>query len=243
MDLNLKAKLLGKQWYPPNLVFQRFNELVKKYSLEIVDTKVDFKSAREMRAVAFMLFGQHLNDGYKYMMLPASETDETPDVYTLFQTEHPLHTHIQTVEVVTFKGNSGNDVGQFILDTKLLNRKKAYDAQTIILCEIRKETAINFDYLYKQFRLTQFTPENVYIIGEVRNSYDWLLTQVWPTFGQKQYSVVEQSNKYPVKKPSTYRSGQGDIINSVHNPNIQPHNMYEMFGLDEDSLNRKFGKD
>jgi hypothetical protein len=241
MDLEIKEKLTKLHWCPPNLVLQRWNELIQTYGFAAVDSKRDFKKAREMRAVAIAMLGFHLADGNDYLMQAALEKEQSPDVFTLYQTEHPVWTNYQTVEVVTYESHTNIDVGQFILNTKLLNKNKSYDEDTIILCEIHKgDTFINWAVLYKQLAAATFKPKLIYIVGELRDSNEWMVSQVWPEVAHVKFNLVQQANSYPIKRPYIFFPGRGETFDVKHLSNVPPPNKYQIFGLNEVELEKKY---
>lgn len=122
-------------------------ELIKIYGQKTIDEDTrNFRQVGEMKCAAIMILALHKAFGYRFFM--QASKDEFPDVWTLYQEEVPgksVHTKYQTVEVVTYDSHSDGNVGDFILKSKLINPKKAYDEETIILCYIRKSgTFIDF---------------------------------------------------------------------------------------------------
>lgn len=241
MDLEIKEKLTKNHWCPPNFVLQRWDELVKAFGFTTIDSKVEFKKAREMRAVAIAMLGFHIVNGNNYLMQAASEKEQSPDVYTLYQTEHPVLTNYQTVEVVRYECHTSTNVGQFILDVKLLNEKKAYDADTIILCEICKaNTFIDWNSLYQKLKQATFKPKLIYVVGALRDSEEWVVSQAWPEVAHVRFDLNQQANNYPIKSLPIFFRGQGETFNTKPLPDVPLPNMYQIFGLSEAELKRKY---
>src|SRR3972149_9698866 len=174
---------MTKYWYSPAYVIYMAEELIKIYGQDVIDRDTVFQKVGEMKGAAIMLLGLHKAFGTHFFM--QSSLDQFPDVWTLYQEEIPgknVDTKYQTVEVVTYETHTNIPVADFILKCKLINPKKAYDEETIVLCYIRKAgTFIDFNALYEKLKLHKFKPTRVFVIGnKMENPQIFLLSQVWP---------------------------------------------------------------
>lgn len=235
MDLDIKEKV--KQWCPPNVVLQRWNELVEVFGFQNVDTKGDFKKAREMRSVAIALLGLHTHDNFEYMLQIPTEKDQSPDSIKMPQFENSIRTKYQTIEVVMYEPRSEGEVCDFII-TKLRNKKRDYDKDTIILCSIHKDFSyIDFPKVYSKFSKVHFKPEKIYILGEMKQNKNWVISQVWPNIEHIQFDFVKEANAYSVKGLFPKRA---ENIGKEYLPVISTLSMYTLFGLNEIELIRKY---
>lgn len=231
-------------WYPPNLVILAAEELAKKYGQKVIDKDNLFKKVGEMKAAAILLLALHKSLKHDYYMQCSQE--KYPDVYTLYQKEIPgknKETKYQTVEVVTYEEHSKGEVADFILWTKLINPRKAYDEKTIILCYIRKHgTFIDFNQLYESMNEHKFKPSRVFIVGNtIENPNVFLLSQVWPIIHREKISYIDEVKNYPVKRRLTFRMGLSKKIGYESGPR-HPIDPCEVFFIDKEKLEKKYKK-
>ncbi len=220
-------------------------ELVNIYSQEIIDKDTrNFRKVGEMKCAAIMLFALHRAFGHQFLMKASKE--EFPDVYTLYQEEVPgklVDTKYQTVEVVTYDPHSEGDVVDFILKTKLMNPKKSYDEDTIILCYIRKAgTYIDFNDLYEKLKKNKFNPSRVFIIGN-KMGYEnfFVLSQVWPILHDELINYVEEAKTYPLPHRRFFKKGTPKKIEIAMGTSL-PIDPYEPFDVDEKKVKEKYKK-
>lgn len=232
-------------WYSPAYIIHMQAELTKIYGQEIIDKDTkNFRKVGEMKCAAIMLLALHKAQGHVFYMQASKE--EFPDVYTLYQEEVPgklLDTKWQTVEVVTYDSHSDGDVGDFVLKTKLMNPKKSYDEDTIILCYIRKAgTYIDFNNIYEKLKKSKFKPTRVFIIGNrVGNVNIFVLTQVWPIIHHETVDYIERTKAYPLPHRRFFVRGTPRKIESKPGPSL-PINPYKPFDIDEKKVKDKYKK-
>ena len=188
-------------WYSPGYVIYMDAELIKTYGQEIIDRDTLFQRVGEMKATAIMLLG--LNKAFGTHFFMQSSKNAFPDVWTLYQEGAPgknVDTKYQTVEVATYETHSSMEVADFILSSKLINPKKAYDEETIILCYIRKAgTFIDFNLLYQKLKQNKFKPSRVFVLGnKIGNPQIFLLSQVWPVIHHEEVDYVKRTKSYPL---------------------------------------------
>ncbi len=234
---------MSRPWYSPAYVVHMAEELIKTYSQENIDKDTLFQKVGEMKGAAIMLLGLHKAFGTHFFM--QSSLDRFPDVWTLYQEEvsgKNVDTKYQTVEVVTYETHTSIPVVDFILKSKLINPKKAYDEETVILCYIRKAgTFIDFDLLYEKLGQYKFKPSRVFVIGnKMKKPQIFLLSQVWPVIHHEDVDYVERTKAYPLPHRKFFKKGvskkveyRGSISSSKPNP-------YEVFNLDEQILKKKY---
>lgn len=232
-------------WYSPAYVIHMQAELTKIYGQEIIDKDTqNFRKIGEMKCAAIMLLALHKAQGHHFYMQASKE--EFPDVYTLYQEEVPgklLDTKWQTVEVVTYDPHSEGDIADFILKTKLMNPKKGYDEDTVILCYIRKAgTYVDFNNIYEKLEKNKFKPTRVFIIGNlVGNVNMFVLTQVWPIIHHESVDYIERTKAYPLPYRNFFVRGTPRTIESKTGPSL-PINPYEPFDIDEEKVKDKYKK-
>jgi len=234
---------MTKYWYSPAYVIYMAEELVKIYGQDVIDRDTVFQKVGEMKGTAIMLLGLHKAFGNRFFM--QSSLDQFPDVWTLYQEEIPgknVDTKYQTVEVVTYETHTNIPVADFVLKCKLINPKKAYDEETIVLCYIRKAgTFIDFNSLYEKLRLHKFKPTRVFVIGsKMENPQIFLLSQVWPVVHHEAIHYVERTKSYPLPRRMYFKKGVPKKINYETGKSTLKTNPYEVFNLDEQALKRKY---
>ena len=231
-------------WFSPSYVIYMAEKLIKIYGQKIIDKDTHhFRHVGEMKCAAIMLFALHRALGQNFLMRASQE--EFPDVYTLYQEEVPgklVDTKYQTVEVVTYDPHSEGDVVDFILKTKLMNPKKSYDEDTIILCYIRKAgTYIDFNYLYEKLKKNKFKPSRVFIIGnKVGYENIFVLSQVWPTIHHEAVDYIERAKTYPLPHRRLFKKGVSKKINDEFSSSVLTTNPYEVFHIDETKVKEKY---
>lgn len=233
-------------WFSPSYVIYMAEELIKTYGQEIIDKDTHhFRQVGEMKCAAIMVLALHKAFGHHFFMQASRE--EFPDVWTLYQEEvpnEPVDTKYQTVEVVTFDPHSDGDVGEFILKSKLINPKKAYDEETIILCYIRKKgTFIDFNNIYERLKKHTFKPTRVFIIGNTMvNENIFTLSQVWPVVHHEAVDYIERTKAYPPPHRRFFKKGISKKINNKFSRSNLTTNPYEVFNIDENEVKEKYKK-
>jgi len=232
-------------WYSPAYIILAAHELAKTYGQENIDRDNLFKKVGEMKSTAIMLLGLHKAFGTHFFM--QSSLDAFPDVWTLYQEEIPgknVDTKYQTVEVVTYETHTDIPVVDFILKSKLINPKKAYDEETILLCYIRKAgTFIDFSVLYEKLKQHKFKPSRVFIVGNKAESPQiFLLSQVWPVIHHEDIDYVERTKTYPMPYRMLFKKGVPKKIDYKTGSSTLKTNPYEVFNLDEKHLKKKYKK-
>lgn len=232
-------------WYSPAYVIYMANELVKLYGQDTLDRDHIFKRVGEMKVTAIMLLAQYKVTGKQYFM--QSSKDEFPDVWTLYQEEVPgknVNTKYQTAEVVTYEKHSNIPVADFILKTKLINSKKGYDEDTVIICYIRKGgTFIDFNILYAELSKHKFKPSRVFTVGNrLSNPGIFIVSQVWPDIHHEAIDYVERTKSYPLPHRMFFKKGVPKKIEYKIGGTTSPTNPYEAFNLDGQFLKKKYHK-
>jgi len=230
-------------WFSPTYVLHAHADIVRLFGQRIVDTKTDFQRVGEMRKSAIMALALHKRTGMHLLMQASRET--FPDVLTLELIESldkPVHGNYHTVEIVDFGKNGEQDIAQFLLDIKLKNKKKAYDEDTIILCYINKPFSATFDEIYKKLKREVFKPKIVYILGRRKDNGEYLLTQIFPEVAHITLDALAQSKIYPPPLHSTFTLSSKKKIEFVKNKGVARPTGFEVFGLNEAELRKKFNK-
>lgn len=231
-------------WYSPGYVISMAQDLIEKYGQETIDKDPNnFRQVGEMKCTAIMLLA--LNKVLRKHFFMQVSKDQFPDVWTLYQekiSSKDVDTKYQTVEVVTYEPHSNMDVGDFILKSKLINPKKAYDEETIILCYIRKGgTFIDFNDLQNKLKKHKFKPSRVYIIG---NKIDYpnifVLSQVFPTLHHEVVDYIERTKAYPLPHRMFFRKGVTKEIDYNKNRGALKTNPYDVFSIDEKKVREKY---
>lgn len=232
-------------WYSPGYVIHMEAELVNIYGQDVIDKDTqNFRKVGEMKCAAIMLFALHRAFGHHFYMRASKE--EFPDVYTLYQEEVPgklVDTKYQTVEVVTYDPHSKDAVVDFILKTKLMNPKKSYDGDTVILCYIRKAgTYIDFNDLYEKLKKHKFKPSRVFTIGNKMGFENiFQLSQVWPSLHDEFIDYVREAKSYPLPHRRFFKKGAPKKIEIEMGLSL-PINPYEPFDIDEKKVKEKYKK-
>jgi len=185
-------------WFSPTYVLHAHVDIVRLFGQEIVDMKTDFQRVEELRKSAVMVLALHKRTGIRLLMQASRDT--SPDVLTLELIESldkPVHGSYHTVEVVDFGKNGEQDVARFLLDMKLKSKKKAYDEKTMILCYINKSFHANFAEIHKKLKNEVFKPKIVYLLGRIKNSKEYLLTQIYPEVAHITVDALAHSKIYP----------------------------------------------
>lgn len=234
---------MSKYWYSPAYVIYMAEEIIKKYGQDIVDKDTLFQKVGEMKCTAVMLLGLHKAFGTRFFM--QSSLDQFPDVWTLYQEKVPgknVETKYQTVEVVTYETHTSISVVNFILKNKLINPKKAYDEETIILCYIRKAgTYIDFNLLYDELKKHRFKPTRVFIVGnKMEDPQIFLLSQVWPVIHHEAIHYVERTKAYPKPHRMFFKKGIPKTIDYKTGTSTLKTDPYPVFNLKEQILKTKY---
>lgn len=232
-------------WYSPAYVIYMAEELAKIYGQTIIDRDTVFQRVGEMKGSAILSLAMNKVDGHRYFMQASQE--EFPDVFTLYQEEivgKNVDTKYQTVEVVEYKPMMQKGVAEFILDSKLINPKKAYDEQTIIVCYIRKfGTFIDFNKLYEKLKSQKFKPTNVYIVGNIMGADNlFQVTQVWPVIHHEVIDYVERTKAYPLPHKMFFKKGVSKKLDYKVGSTSLKTNSYEVFNLNEEEVKKKYDK-
>lgn len=233
-------------WYSPAYVIYMAQELIGIYSQEIIDKDShNFKQVGEMKCTAIMLLALHKAFGHHFFMQASKE--EFPDVWTLYQEQvrtDYVDTKYQTVEVVTYFPNMEIEVADFVLKSKLINPKKAYDEETIIVCYIRKAgTYVDFNQLYQKLSKHKFKPTRVFVIGNtVRDQNIFMLSQVWPIIHHEAVHFIERAKSYPLPHRVFFKKGVTKTIDYSKNRGTLKTNPYEVFNIDEGKVREKYEK-
>ncbi len=205
-------------WYSPM-------QLIKfaDYALKHNASKQSKKMIDEMLPVAVATIGLAEISGKAHWLQHVSEKKQAPDLRSLYQEkkDRKMVFHISDIEVVTLGPYSnGDDIAQFILDTKLNNPKKAYDERTIFICHLnRKLNAVVSEISNK---LTAYNkPQDVFLIGLIRYKNVYQFSQVNPKIGPT--LIINLNKRVNSQLPAIYSTLEGSktlIANSTKNPYI-----------------------
>ena len=234
---------MQKPWYSPAYVISMAEDLVKDYGQDNMDKDTLFQRVGEMKGAAIMLLALHKAFGKHFLM--QSSQEESPDVFTLYQEEVPgknIDTKYQTVEVVIYETHSKMPVADFVLKSKLINPKKAYDEDTIILCYIRKGgTFIDFNILYEELKKHKFKPSNVFVLGnKISNERMFILSQVWPIIHHEIVDYVARANSYPLPYKMFFKRGVTSKLDYKVGTTVLKTNPFEVFDIDEEKVKEKY---
>lgn len=202
-----------KCWLSPRLVLVYYDEILKKHGDKLFTSR-DFKKVLEAKAVAIALLGIHKYTKGHFMMQVPKDVNSSPDIVTMNLKESedkPVHMQLQDVEVVEYSKHSEEDIGSFLINTKLSPTiaKKAYDDKTIILCNITKnKVPVDHGNLFNEISTISPKPA-VYLLGPIldKNKH-YRLARVWPGLdGPIEIDIVGEGNKYP--KPDSCKFSLG----------------------------------
>lgn len=224
-----------KHWVSPRLVLLFYDDLVKKYRDQILESK--YKKAHEAKSVALSVLAHHKNNKNKYLMQVPKEVNESPDIVTMFldkpkENERGIQLRLHDIEVIEYKTEETQELSDFLIEKKLdpTKSKKAYDDKTTILCHVRKATVIYFEKIHTDIK--KLSPKaHVEILTKI-GSGEYNLTQVWPSKGSQNFNVLEEAKNYP--KPDSLLLGLGvdnDII--VKHTDLPLPSIEEVFELDK----------
>lgn len=227
-------------WYSPHIVISAMSSLTKKYGAN-VETKGEFKLAREMFDAAVSLLGAYeLHTDNKYFMQPNLQSG-SPDVVAVKQTEitgEPFLLEKTNIEIVTMNDYSDTeDVVEFLQKTKL-SSKKSYDSYTLIVCVINKKIQINRQKIIE--RLKEIKPKStVYILGKLQNESDkWTIFSPFPvSIRPVIYSFSTTMQKYSLPHVVTLHRGSTQKI-TYEKGEQSKISIYEIFNLNEEKLEK-----
>lgn len=138
---NSNISLTNKIWFSPVNVIYHFKKLETEG--KIAPGMKHYKKCCEAFIAAISLVGVIKMIGREFWMQIVDDSEQSPDVRTGCYNKKIRDNDfaIVDVEVVTYDGNSSEDIVDFLLRTKL-SRSKGYDNLTTILCHINKITSI-----------------------------------------------------------------------------------------------------
>jgi hypothetical protein len=196
-------------WYSPHLVIRAFGQLINIHGHD-VETKREYKLAKEMFESAIALLGSYeLDHGNKYFMQPNLQSN-SPDVMAAKLTESendPVNLEVTQMELVRMEDHAGtNNVFEFLEKTKF-SKKKSYDEKTLIVCIVNKKTQVNRMQLAQRFR--DMNPlSTVYVVGKLQNSEQWVIFSPFPVFTKSVfYNLGETLKKYSLPEVISLHRG------------------------------------
>lgn len=236
-------------WYSPHIVIDKFRELASIFGEDNI-LKPDFKNAKEMFTAAVGLLGAYElgrteTSSQNIYFLQLNKQSKSPDVMAAKQTERPndpILLEMSQMEVTELEDHFKSDnVVEFLKETKL-SPKKSYSDKTMIVCLVNRKVPLNPHQIQEALKILKPRP-TIYIIGRTdqNNAGDYLILTAYPPTLSKpvHYNLVKTAKKYSL--PSRVRFGLGmDYKINYKKENMEPFDIYDMFGLDELKLKTKY---
>ncbi|HQU08212.1 MAG: hypothetical protein B7X04_04360 [Parcubacteria group bacterium 21-54-25] len=197
-------------WFSPRWVlacfYRRRGELGKDFQKHL-----DFKAMKEAWIVSVMMLGMMKRLGRGgWVQLVDQRKEATPDVRTGFLMNGPGESgkfRYQDVEVVTLTSHSTEPVEEFLKRTKL-SRKKAYQADTIILCYVDKDLQTKKWTEIQQDLAATNASYDVYLLGRTdKDKHNYQLARVHPGLDQAVRFDIEEEIKKDYGFKNTLRLG------------------------------------
>lgn len=230
-DSNLS--LTNKIWFSPVNVIYHFMKLESEG--KIAHGKKHYRKCCEAFIVAISLVGVIKMLKREFWMQVVDDKEQSPDTRTGCYNKKTRDNDfaIQDVEVVTYESNSPESLFDFLLRTKLSN-KKAYDERTTILCHINRVTQMpSVQELNQQLLAKNLNIKSpVIIVGKVDSEKEiYHMAQIYPTVDLEttlDIMIECKARKYNgVLKLN--RSAKG-TIELIYNPE-EKHYPFEILGF------------
>ena len=225
--------LKNKIWFSPINVIYHFKKFEREGKISSRDKF--YKKACEAFIAAVSLIGVIKMTGREFWMQVVDDKEGSPDIRTGCYDKKTRDNDFgtQDVEVVTYDGNSLESLVDFLLRTKLSD-KKAYDELTTILCHINKMISLpaveelNRQLLVKNPKIKS----PVIIIGKIDPLKEiYSMAQIYPTI-----DLIATFDLFVECNMRKYNSVL--VLNKTANGNLQfkydptqKHYPFEDFGL------------
>ena len=234
-----------ESWYSPAEIIRRYEMLRDGYGDEVL-TKREFKRAKEMFCGAITLLGAYVLSQENVYFLQGNNQSESPDVMAAKQTERsgaPILAEISQLEIVEMNDHySGNDVVEFLKSTKL-STKKGYSEQTLIVCVVNKQIPVDRKEIAR--KLAEITPAikpYIYVTGRVgvpeQEEFSIFTPYPRPT-KIVLYKIADVIAAYSIPPRIRFNLGMADKI-SYEKAEIEPVNTYDIFGLNQTLIEKKY---
>lgn len=231
-------------WYSPKEILSKFEDFREVYKDKINHSL--FKRAREMFTGAVTLLGAHELSPENQYYLQANNQDTSPDVMAVKQKEqgkNGILLEISQLEMTEFENHfKSDDIVEFLKATKL-PPKNDYGQNVMIVCTVNRQIPLNHKEIYEKIK--NINPKStIYIIGrEVQAKVgDFLIFSVWPLLTKPiNFNVNTTANKYWIPERVSFNLGIEEKI-TYEKAILTPVNTYEILGLDQEKIYKKFGK-
>ena len=232
-------------WFSPKHVVDNFEVLRGVFRDNLL--KHDFKKARELFAGAITLLGAYELSSQNKYFLQLNKQSSSPDIIAAKQTERtdlPILLELAQIELTEFEEHAKTDELVDFLKTTKLSPRKAYSNKTMIACLINRMMPVNRQKIAKQ--LSDISPtSSVYIIGRKDRGGigDFVIFQAYPKLTRFiKYNVDKTASKYSLPSPVRLSLGMDRKI-IYKNARVEYISVFEMFGLDEEKIKRKYDAD
>jgi hypothetical protein len=204
-------------WYSPKYILATAN-----YTIRNSPTREQNKKVGEAIPVSIACLAMFQQGKIPWWIQLVPESERAPDLRVMYydKVDDTNRQNVLDVEVVTL-GNysSGDDIAQFILDTKLANPKKAYADEVAIVCYLNRKLTTVWREVHEKLAAAG-KKNNVYAVGKVRsdqNTYQFI--QLNPTIDILVQLEPDTKIPYQADILRGYRTGS-KVIKPVekHNP-------------------------
>lgn len=188
----------NKTWFNPVNIISEFKRLEKEGKL--TPAAKDYKKIKEAYISAVSLVGLHALLKINFWLQIVDDKEGSPDVKTInFDPKGSSNDfNIEDVEIVTFGKYSSDDIVEFLIRTKLSD-KKGYDNLTTVLCFVDKfvvlPTVTELNKILLDKNLNKDFP--VLLLGKVYQDKEiYRLVQIYPlTTLDTTFDLFEESRK------------------------------------------------
>lgn len=229
-------------WYSPKDVLDNFELLRSVYGENIY--KSEFKKAQEMFTAAVALLGAYELSSENVYWLQLNRQSSAPDIMAAKLVEkvgESVYLGVNQMEITEYESHfPSNNIVEFLKKVKL---SKPYDSRTIIVCLVNRQIPIDRKSISKQ--LAKIHPKfTIYITGRPLNGEIRVFT-IFSPYPQltyfKHYNVNDVIKKYSLLSPMKFSRGMARKI-SFEKAQLEPRNVYDIFGLDEKRIKIKYKK-
>jgi hypothetical protein len=199
-------------WFSPRKILLRYAQKEQEVGEEIkVSSK--YKSIREARAVALLLFGVGKIKNRQYWLQLVGQKEQTPDIrVATYMSEVNSELRVFDIEVVTLESHSFEDVDTFLKRTKL-STNKYYPESTIFFCNIDKEIQTKPWLEISREIIKAGVKNDLYVIGRTDpDKLKYQLARLNPHFDNiVKFDVMEEAKKDAIDVMRFYRSSKPTV--------------------------------
>ncbi len=229
-------------WYSPIETVKKFQVFGNVFGSNL--NKREFKTAREMFTAAITLLGAYeLNPENKYW-LQVNKQSPSPDIMAARLIVQPGKLNIMEIaqmEIVTFEDHfPSDDIVEFLKATKL-SRRKSYDANTIIVCNVNRKVPVNHREMFEKLKVLN-PKSTIYVTGRSNDvdSGNFIIFSPFPKLTKViEYNVFKTAEKYSL--PFRIRFHLGANQKNIFGKDTKEYvSLYNMFGLDEKKIKEQY---